>query len=280
MASHWDSVADFQRGNLPYVKLCRFELKASPGEIRSGMVYSGKIYETDGAESIAVYEADQVRPLTPIARPSSLRFFRIQDGVLSRSVDDGLPTYFYGNPGAVYGPSQLIPCPATVAHLGFECYLAAIVGSDGLQIPIEAGDDFILGFSLLTVIVARDWLREDQAANRGPGRSFDIGASLGPVITTPDDLEEALIEETPARKYELSAVTRVNGVEVGRSEIQDLPGSIAELVSAASESGPIRSGDVLAFGPVAAPQEISFLSEGDDVQFTVEHLGTLSVKIG
>ena len=45
------------------MKLCRFELKSTPGEVRSGIVYNGKIYETAGAEPVAVHEAEAVRPL-------------------------------------------------------------------------------------------------------------------------------------------------------------------------------------------------------------------------
>jgi len=244
------------------------------------MVYSGKIYETDGTQSIAVYEADQIRPLSPVGRPPSLRIFRIQDGQAVLTPGDQAPSYFYGNPSALYGPSQLIPRPPTTAHLDFESYIVAIVGSEGMHIPLESGDDFLLGFTLATFLVARDWLREERSLHAGLGRSYDIGAVIGPVVTTPDDLEEALHEEVPARKYDLAAVTRYNGVEVGRSQIKDLPLSFAELVTAASESGPLRSGDLLALGPIAVPEQPIFLETGDDVQVTVEHLGTLSLKIG
>lgn len=261
------------------MKLCRFELKSSPGEIRSGLVYSGKIYETDGEQSIAVYEAADVRPLSPVGRPPSLRVFRMSDGRLPATSEDGMPLYFHANPSGIYGPSQSIPRPATVAHMDFEPYIVAIVGSDGLQVPVELGDGFILGYTLAIMTISRDLLREELEQQAGIGRSFDMGSVIGPVITTPDDLDEAVTDEIPARKYKLSVVTRVNGVEKGRGEIADLPVSFAELVTAASDNGPIRSGDLLAIGPIAISDETIFLEAGDDVQVTVEHLGTLSLKI-
>lgn len=260
------------------MKLCRFELKSSPGEIRSGLVYSGKIYETDGEQSIAVYEAEQVRPLSPVGRPPSIRIFRTMDGALP-TTEDGVPLYFHANPSGLYGPSQSIPKPATVAHLDFEPYLIGIVGSDGLQVPVENGDNMILGFTLALLLVSRDHLREELVLKSGFGRSFDIGGVIGPVVTTPDDLDEVVTEEIPARKYGLSVVTRINGVESGRGEIADLPASIAQLVATASDSGPVRSGDLLAIGPIARSDEMTFLESGDDVQVSVEHLGTLSLKI-
>jgi 2-keto-4-pentenoate hydratase/2-oxohepta-3-ene-1,7-dioic acid hydratase in catechol pathway len=261
------------------VKLCRFELKSNPGEIRSGLVYSGKIYETDGEESIAVHEADQVRPLSPVGRPPSLRIYRIADGRIPTTAGDGLPLYFHGNPSAIYGPSQSIPRPQSIAHLDFEPYLIAIVGSDGVSVPLEMADSMILGYTLSILLVSRDHQREEFEQRSGFGRSFDVGGAIGPVVTTPDDLDDSVAAEIPARTYKLSVVTRLNGVEVGRGEIEDLPFSFAELLSTASESGPVRTGDLIAIGPIAQPREPIFLEPGDDVQVSVEHLGTLSVKI-
>lgn len=262
------------------MKLCRFELKSTPGEIRSGLVYSGKIYETDGEQSIAVHEAEDVRPLSPVGKPPSIRFFRMTDGRMPTTSEDGLPLYFHGNGASIYGPSQSIPKPSTVAHLDFEPYLIAVIGSDGFQVPVENGDAYILGFSLALMVVSRDLIREEMDQRTGFGRSFDIGGVIGPVITTPDDLEESITEEVPALKYGLSVVTRVNNVEIGRGHISELPFSFAELVAAASDVGPIRSGDLLAIGPIATSTEMTFLDSGDDVQVSVENLGTLSLKIG
>lgn len=262
------------------MKLCRFELKSTPGEIRSGLVYSGKIYETDGEQSIAVHEAEDVRPLSPVGKPPSIRFFRMTDGRMPTTSEDGLPLYFHGNGSGIYGPSQSIPKPHTVAHLDFEPYLIAVVGSDGFQVPVENGDDYILGYTLALMVVSRDLIREEMDQRTGFGRSFDIGGVIGPVITTPDDLEESITEEVPALKYGLSVVTRVNSVEVGRGHLAELPFSFAELVAAASDVGPIRSGDLLAIGPIATSAEMTFLDSGDDVQVSVENLGTLSLKIG
>ena len=262
------------------MKLCRFELKSAPGEIRSGLVYSGKIYETDGEQSIAVHEASEVRPLSPVGRAPSLRVFRLVDGQLFRSEHDGLPHYFHLNPTGLYGPSQTIPYPSSVANLSFEPYLILVAGSDGLQVPLEEADSIVLGFTLAILLVSRDLQREEIRFSAGFGRSFDIGGAIGPVISTPDDLDESVTEEVPSRKYALSVVTRVNGVEADRGDIADLPVSLGQLIQAASDTGPIRSGDLIAIGPIATSPTPVQLESGDDIQVSVEHLGTLSLKIG
>lgn len=203
----------------------------------------------------------------------------MRDGKLPMTRDDAIPLYFHGNPSALYGPSQQIPRPSVAARVDFEPYLIAIVGSDGIDIPVENSDNYILGLTLAIMLVSKDAERDEYEMHSGYGRSFDIGGVIGPVITTPDDLDEALEEEVPSRKYRLSVVTRVNGVEHGRGDIGDLSATLGELVSAASDAGPVRSGDLIAFGPIASGDDSLFLEPGDDVQVSVEHLGTLSLKV-
>src|SRR6185312_9547795 len=135
------------------VKLCRFEVKAEPGRVRSGMVYSGKVYETNGSEAIAVYEADQVRPLTPIPNAPTLRIFRsdLQGDLL----DAQEPLFFYSNPTSLFGTSQMLAYPEMVAEVGFECFMAAVLVSDAFQISPEQADDIVLAYTMLTLLVGR-----------------------------------------------------------------------------------------------------------------------------
>jgi hypothetical protein len=57
------------------VKLCRFEPLGVPGTVHSGIVHGGKVYETDGTNPVAVHEAGDVRLLSPVGRPPSIRLF-------------------------------------------------------------------------------------------------------------------------------------------------------------------------------------------------------------
>jgi 2-keto-4-pentenoate hydratase/2-oxohepta-3-ene-1,7-dioic acid hydratase in catechol pathway len=168
------------------VKLCRFELKSNPGEARSGMVYSGKIYETDGANAVAVHEADAIRPLSPIPHAPSLRIFRSDLQTMSLDPEDEVePGYFYGNPMCLVGASQLIVYPETTSALGFDAFVAAVLVGDAYQIDVATADDLILGITMLNMLVARDRQRKELAIG-AIGSSHDLGACIGPVITTPD----------------------------------------------------------------------------------------------
>lgn len=256
------------------MKLCRFELKSNPGDIRSGIVYNGKVYETDGSNPVAIHEAEDVRPLAPTGTPPSLRIFRSAPGVEE-------PYYVYGNPHTLVGASPIIPYPEFVSNLDFETYVAVVIANDAMNIPVAEADDVILGYTLVNMLVARDVERAERTAGCGPGRSFDIAAAIGPVLTTPDEMVDAIVDEEDGRRFKLTAVGRVNGIEKRRGDVADLPWTLDKLISFASESCPLRAGDILCAGPISLPEvEPEPLTAGDEVQLAVEKLGTLALKIG
>ncbi len=259
------------------MKLCRFELKAAPGEVRSGIVYSGKVYETDGTNPIAVHEAEQIRPLSPVGQPPTIRVFRTMPSLIEA---DETPAYFYASSSALTGASPIIPKPEFVAELDYEPYVVAVIAAEGANVPLEDADDLILGYSLMNMLVARDVERHERRVGAGPGRSHDIAIPIGPVLSTPDEMEDAVESAEAGRKFKLTTVCRVNGVEKRRGDLVDLPFTFAQAISTASESAPLRTGDLIALGPIAFGDEPAALDAGDEVQLAVERLGTLAFRIG
>ncbi|MGV3614256.1 MAG: fumarylacetoacetate hydrolase family protein [Fimbriimonas sp.] len=261
------------------MKLCRFELKTSPGEVRSGMVHAGRIYETDGASAVAVHEAADVRPLAPIPHAPSVRVFRtdLQPEIV-RGDDAEDPLYFYANPTVLSGASTAFPYPEWCTELSvFPAVAVALVG-DVPRVEFEEADDTILGYTLMLLLVARDVERRERRFSV-LGRSHDIGGVMGPVLTTPDELDEEVQDAEFGRRFELEASLRVNGVERGRGTMGDFPFTFAQAIAAASLTAPLRAGDIFAFGPVAEPDEPIALDPGDQVQVAVDKLGTLTLNI-
>ncbi len=264
------------------MKLCRFELKTNPGEARSGIVYGAKIYETDGANPIATHEADAVRPLPPVGLPPSIRLFDL-DGIAVDTLlgeDRPAPLFGYGNPAAIIGPSMIVPLPVFSGAVDFQTYVAAVIAQPGINIPLDQADEFILGVTLCTVLVAKDVERQEKRAGIGPGRSRDFTIAIGPVLTTPDELDEVVTDDSRGRRYKLAATVKVNGVEVRKGNLEELALTLAEAIEGASESCTLRAGDLIAIGPIAPRFDgESVLDPGDEIQLAVERLGTLSLKI-
>lgn len=254
------------------MKLFRFELKAEPGTARSGMVFNGRVYETDGGEAVGVHEPDAVRPLSPVPQPGALRFFRNQNQPFT---DEPEPAFFYGNPAAVVGASTIVNVPAHLGNLTFEAYLAAVLVAGGYDIPVEEADDHVLGLTILLALVDRTAMRVEGIF----GRSHDLGVGLGPVVTTPDELDGNVVDQSFGRRYKLSASAKVNGVERARGDAEDLPYTIAQAVAAASRSCTLREGDVLALGPICDVPDDLRLEADDEINVAVENLGALSLKL-
>ena len=243
------------------------------------MVHAGRIYETDGASAVAVHDAVDVRPLAPIPHAPSIRVFRndLQPEILTGGeADESL--YFYANPSTLAGPSQLLPYPEWCTELSVLPLVAVALVADVTSIDIAEADDAILGYSLMLLLVARDVERRERRFGI-IGRSHDIGGVLGPVLTTPDELDELVEDAEFGRRFSLAATLKVNGVERGRGSMDDFPLTFAQAIAGANLSGPLRAGDIFAMGPVAESDEPVTLEPGDLVQVSVDKLGTLSLNV-
>ncbi len=236
------------------------------------MVHAGRIYETEGANAVGVHLAEAIRPLCPIPHAPSIRFFdsRLQVDEL----DD--PIYVAGNASSIFGPSQTVELPEHIDSFDVEPYLVAISASEFQRADEDLLEEVILGYTVMLQIVDRVAGRISQKAGAGYGNSRDLGGALGPLVTTPDEMEEFLVDD----KISLEVVFRVNGVDKLRSNLSDLPFSGKHALGSASRSGLVRVGDLFALGPLVDLSELEVpLKRGDDVQVAIQSLGTLSISI-
>ena len=237
------------------------------------MVYSGKVYETDGAEAIGVHEAADIRPLCPVPTPPSVRIFRSDIGEQSQD-----PHFFYGNPGAVIGPSQVINLPEIESEFIARCYIGATIVGSGYQVNIEEAEAMLLGLTLVVIVTAKSLEDEERKQGIGMGRSHDLGIAVGPVLTTPDDLDDVMVMTTNGILYKLESSIKVNQVERSTANFEEFTISMIEAVRFASETCTLRPGDIFCVGPIFSDED-SVVIAGDEFQFSMERLGTLALKL-
>lgn len=262
------------------MKLCRFELKAAPGDIKSGIVYGGKIYETDGNEPVAVHEAEVVRPLLPFVPPSVRVYPTVGQRDVDRWSDSDLEPapFFYANAATLHGPSEIVAFPEFSAEVDWASYLGVVIAEHGRNIPVDEADGYVLGLTIANLVIARDIALRDEGVGLAYGRGHDIGISVGPVVSTPDDVADLGEDTNHGVVYRLECTSKVNAVERRRGNTGELPYTVAQYISFASQSSPLRPGDLLLIGPVVAPDETR-LEPGDTIQNSIENLGTLSLQI-
>jgi len=265
---------------------------------RAGLVGTGRV---DGSEVMAlraptmldwlrgqgredadtVHSLDAVTLLAPVPEPPSVRDFyafeqhvatgwRRRGGEIPRAWYEA-PTFYFSNPAAIHGPGQTVYRPAATEMLDFELEIAAVIDGAG----------GIAGFTLLNDWSARDIQREEMTVGLGPAKGKDFALSLGPWLTTPDELPQT------GGRLQLEATATVNGRELTRASAADQHFSWEELVAHAARDTRLRAGDVIGSGTLnrgclleLGPLEGGrFLEPGDVVAISAEGLGTLETPI-
>lgn len=235
---------------------------------------------------------DEVRLLPPLTRPNSLRdFYAFEQHVATAAKNRGrtvapewyeLPTFYFSNVGAIYGPGADVPMPRTEA-LDYELEIACVIGRAGRDIAEEEAEEYIAGYTIMNDWSARDIQRREMAIGLGPAKGKDFATSLGPALVTPDELEERLL---PDGRYNLGMVARVNGVERSRGNLRDIYYTFAQMIAHASRDCTLLPGDVLGSGTVGTGclleithGEGPWLEIGDEVELEIGGLGVLRNRV-
>jgi 2-keto-4-pentenoate hydratase/2-oxohepta-3-ene-1,7-dioic acid hydratase in catechol pathway len=236
------------------VKFTQFVIAEEPDVRRTGMAYEGKFYETDGVNAIAVHEASDVRLLTPINRPWSVRFFGADS-----------PDFAYANPHSMFGPSEPLQLMHGVDNVVVVPCLGFVIGGVGGMLHPREADDLILGLTLVNSY------RTDE-----PGaRALDLGFSVGPIIVTPDEFDDAVTADAKGRRYRTSMTLRMNSVETQTLSLADLKFNPAELAAYASLTCNVREGDLLAI-ELTEPVKVD---RGDEFALIGEKIGVLTNRL-
>jgi fumarylacetoacetate (FAA) hydrolase len=194
------------------------------------------------------------------------------------------PVFYFTNPRAVFPPDAEIPYPKGTQALDFELEIAAIIGKAGINIPVEEADSYIAGYTIMNDWSARDIQAKEMAVGLGPAKGKDFATSLGPVMVTPDELED----RRAAKGFDLAMVARRNGAELSRGNWKTIYYSFAEMIARASENAWLASGDVIGSGTVGtgcileigAEKAGGWLQPGDVIELEVERIGVLRNTIG
>lgn len=237
----------------------------------------------------AILALDDVTLAAPLPHPTSLRdFYAFEQHVRLARAQRGLeivpewytmPVFYFSNHQAIIGPEDAVKRPRSTEWLDFELEIAAVIGRGGRNIPAEAAESYIAGYTIMNDWSARDVQRAEMKVGLGPAKGKDFATSLGPWLVTPDELEDRRTE----KGYDLPMVARRNGVELSRGNWQSLYFSFAEMIAHASADVTLYPGDLIGSGTVGTgcilelgPEAVGgWLQPGDAIELEVERLGVL-----
>jgi len=168
------------------------------------------------------------------------------------------PILFLKPSTAVIGPEENIIYPAMTKRLDYEGELGVVIGKRCQAVSVEQAPEYILGYTCVNDVTARDLQKKDAQWTRAKG--FDTFAPLGPFIETELDPSDVLIETFLNAEKKQSASTR------------DLIFPVPYLVSFISRVMTLLPGDVIATG---TPEGIGPMRAGDVVEVRIEGVGTL-----
>ncbi len=178
------------------------------------------------------------------------------------------PAVFVRFPESQVGHGQAILRPRESTKLDYEGEIAVIIGKGGRRIGEQAAWDHVAGYSCYNDGSVRDW--QHATSQWTAGKNFACTGAFGPWMVTADEI--------PARTT-LTLVTRLNGVEMQRSNTDLLIHSIPSLIAHLSTWVPLAPGDVIVSGTpggVGARRDPPvWMKPGDVVEIEVDRVGVL-----
>jgi 2-keto-4-pentenoate hydratase/2-oxohepta-3-ene-1,7-dioic acid hydratase in catechol pathway len=219
---------------------------------------------------------EDVTLIAPIPRPSK-NIFCVGKNYAEHAIElgsaDDIPEHimvFTKAPTAVTGPNTTILNHLEVTNqLDYEGELAVIIGKKGKAIKREEALEYIFGYTIINDITARDLQSRHQQFFIG--KSLDTSCPMGPWI-----VHKSIIEN-PNR---LNIETKVNGDVRQSSNTEKFIFPIEEVIAVLSAGMTLEPGDIIATGTPAGVgkgfKPPKFLHPGDQIDITIEKIGTLT----
>ncbi len=247
------------------VLFCRFSMdgRAYSGKIRANMV---DIVEGDPfagfTEMRISYPLSRVRLLAPFTPRKIWCVGRNYYGhvrELQNEVPEE-PLIFSKPTSSLVGPGDAVRVPTWVGRVDYEGELAVVIKSACRNVEENDASKYILGYTCLNDVTARDLQKKDPQWTRAKG--FDTFCPIGPALL--------LSSEIPP---ETQLTTRHNGKVVQQNTVSNMIFSIGRVISHISRFATLEPGDIIATG---TPEGIGRIAPGDTVEVEIDGIGTLS----
>jgi 2-keto-4-pentenoate hydratase/2-oxohepta-3-ene-1,7-dioic acid hydratase in catechol pathway len=215
---------------------------------------------------------DATELLAPVPRPGKVvaigRNYR--EHVDEEGADrPAAPLIFAKWPSSVVGHGADIRWdPELATQVDYEAELAVVIGRPARRVSEGEALDYVLGYTCLNDVSARDIQFGDGQWVRG--KSLDTFCPMGPALVTADEIPD------PQR---LAISCRLRGSVVQEASTAQMYFGVAAIVSYCSQSFRLEPGDVIATGTPGGVgifrDPPTLLGDGDEVSVEIEGIGRL-----
>jgi 2-keto-4-pentenoate hydratase/2-oxohepta-3-ene-1,7-dioic acid hydratase in catechol pathway len=214
----------------------------------------------------------EIELLAPVPRPGKV--VAIGRNYRDHTTEEGVeppkaPLIFSKWASCVIGPDDEIRWdPQLTDQVDYEAELAVVIGRTARRVSPADALDYVLGYTCLNDVSARDLQFGDGQWVRG--KSLETFCPMGPALVTADEIPDP---------QNLAISCRVDGRIMQEASTADMYFGVAEIISFCSQAFRLDPGDVIATG---TPGGVGIfrdppilLGDGDEVVVEIERIGRL-----
>jgi 2-keto-4-pentenoate hydratase/2-oxohepta-3-ene-1,7-dioic acid hydratase in catechol pathway len=170
------------------------------------------------------------------------------------------PLIFLKPPSSLIASGDAIEYPPLSERVDFEGELGVIIGKRARRVQPADAAGYVLGYTCVNDVTARDLQRKDGQWTRGKG--FDTFCAAGPCMVASEDVDVA----------QLVVRTFVDGDKKQEAPVSEMMFSVAVIISYVSAFMTLEPGDLIATG---TPPGVGSLLPGSRVRIEIEPIGAL-----
>ena len=232
---------------------------------------SGKFNEPGGIHRV-FHPPSGISYLPPILNPSKI--FGLAGNYIRKTPDGKpgaydfaeYPSAFLKPPSAQVGHNSEINLEGLLTTGVHEPEMAVIIGKRATNVPESQAMEYVMGYTVHNDVSARD-LPQGQHNSQGStiSKGLDTFAPTGPYITLKEDVPNP-------HNLPISGVVNGKPWPIPNANTSFLTFNVPQLIAYLSERVTLEPGDIIATG---VPGPVMVFEEGDVVELTIGHLGTL-----
>ena len=174
------------------------------------------------------------------------------------------PLIFLKPPSSLIASGDSILYPALSQRVDYEGELGVVIGRRARHVPASAAMDYVLGYTCVNDITARDLQKKDGQWTRGKG--FDTFCAVGPYLVPKDEV----------RLENLRVRTTLDGEVKQDGFVRDMIFPLDAIISYVTAFMTLEPGDLIATG---TPPGVGPMQPGSTVRIEIEGIGVLENSV-
>ena len=183
------------------------------------------------------------------------------------------PMVFMKASTSIQNPGDPVVLPRFLRSdkVDFEGELGVVIGRPCKNVTPQEALSYVLGYTCVNDVSARDWQKEKGGGQFCRGKSFDTFCPVGPCLATADEIPD------PSK---LNIRSFVNEEKMQESSLDDMIFDVPAIISFLSGSTTLLPGTLILTGTPSGVGEARnpkrFLVAGDEVTIEVDGVGILT----